>query len=497
VKVLNEPLIDINGDGKPDNFDFLKTGRSQFISLMGTDKPALDIDGDGILDIDINADNIPDKVVDDGRGNPVYFIVDKDGAARPVSDQGLAMSAWNSNSTDLSLSWPIPSSTGDVTGYQLAVGESFEKYDSFSFGWKSAGLVSSGTVTGLALPVPKITRLTQPFGPSDPSFFVEDATRYFNQGRLAIGSEIVGALRVSNTEFQVLSGQTGCPGTTGRGCSGTLPSQHLPGEIVSDGLVLASVRGITGPPSAPTGYVPSEAGRPLVVYRIDATPPGAPPTVRPQVPPGQPSGSSFVVAWDASNDNESGVMVYEVQERTGTDPVWKSLGAITAVKTGGVVNNSYQVGNPASNPSEAPRKSGLFLSYRVRSYNYAGLASVWSAESASVATTVITSVIGEVSNYPNPFDTRKGGPYGKTVITYELGADSDATITIYDLLGYVVRTFKFNPGEMGGRLGSNRIEWDGKNGMGRLVSKGGYIARIKVGSNLGTATAIRKIGVIH
>ena len=34
-------------------------------------------------------------------------------------------------------------------------------------------------------------------------------------------------------------------------------------------------------------------------------------------------------------------------------------------------------------------------------------------------------------------------------------------------------------------------------GLGRPVSKGGYIARIKVGSALGTATAIRKIGVIH
>ena len=39
--------------------------------------------------------------------------------------------------------------------------------------------------------------------------------------------------------------------------------------------------------------------------------------------------------------------------------------------------------------------------------------------------------------------------------------------------------------------------WDGKNGMGNFVSKGGYIARIKVGSSLGTATVIRKIGVIH
>ena len=74
---------------------------------------------------------------------------------------------------------------------------------------------------------------------------------------------------------------------------------------------------------------------------------------------------------------------------------------------------------------------------------------------------------------------------------------TNVKITIYDLLGYVVKTFHYQPGEMGGKLGPNFVTWDGKNGMGSYVSKGGYIARIKVGSSLGTATVIRKIGVIH
>ncbi|MEK7742913.1 MAG: FlgD immunoglobulin-like domain containing protein, partial [Elusimicrobiota bacterium] len=160
-------------------------------------------------------------------------------------------------------------------------------------------------------------------------------------------------------------------------------------------------------------------------------------------------------------------------------------------------NNSYHVGNTSSSPAERKRESNQFLTYRVRSYNNAGLASAWSTESQAVATTLATTVVDNVSNYPNPFDTRKGGPEGKTVITYTLGADSDVQITIYDLLGYVVKSIKLNPGEMGARVGPNFVEWDGRNGMGRLVSKGGYIARIKVGSGLGTATVIRKIGVIH
>ena len=55
----------------------------------------------------------------------------------------------------------------------------------------------------------------------------------------------------------------------------------------------------------------------------------------------------------------------------------------------------------------------------------------------------------------------------------------------------------FAPGSNGGKTGANFVTWNGKNGVGRNVSKGGYIARIKVGSSLGTATVIRKIGVIH
>jgi len=39
--------------------------------------------------------------------------------------------------------------------------------------------------------------------------------------------------------------------------------------------------------------------------------------------------------------------------------------------------------------------------------------------------------------------------------------------------------------------------WDGRNDAGVQVSKGGYVARIKVKATGGSATAIRKIGVIH
>ncbi|MBI4386024.1 MAG: hypothetical protein HY551_01450, partial [Elusimicrobia bacterium] len=188
---------------------------------------------------------------------------------------------------------------------------------------------------------------------------------------------------------------------------------------------------------------------------------------------------------------------YELQERAGTDPVWHTIALIPAVRARGAINNSYQVGNSTVNVTERPRPAGQFFTYRVRAYNAAGLSSGWSTEGAAVPTTLISAPISNVSNFPNPFDSRKGGPEGKTTITYTLAADSDVDITIYDLLGYVVKVFNLGPGQEGARAGPNFVVWDGRNGQGQLVSKGGYIARIKAGSSAGTATVIRKIGVIH
>lgn len=106
-------------------------------------------------------------------------------------------------------------------------------------------------------------------------------------------------------------------------------------------------------------------------------------------------------------------------------------------------------------------------------------------------------VISQVTNYPNPFDSRKPGMEGETTIAYSLAQDAKVSMVLYDLLGRRVREWTFNPGTMGGRAGSNQILWDGTNEAGQKVSKGGYIAEIQVETPNTTATVIRKIGVIH
>lgn len=103
-----------------------------------------------------------------------------------------------------------------------------------------------------------------------------------------------------------------------------------------------------------------------------------------------------------------------------------------------------------------------------------------------------SQVIESFINYPNPFDSRKE----ETIITYRLPQDYPVRLKIFDLFGYPVKEFYFTAGEMGGRSGVNTIRWDGTNGNGDKVSKGGYVCQVLVEANQ-PVQGIRKIGVIH
>jgi len=106
-------------------------------------------------------------------------------------------------------------------------------------------------------------------------------------------------------------------------------------------------------------------------------------------------------------------------------------------------------------------------------------------------------LISNVINYPNPFDSRKGGLAGQTQVAYQLERDVPVTVTLYDLLGMRVRRWQFPAGQNGGRQGINTFNWDGTNEAGQKVSKGGYIAQIEINLPGTAVSVIRKIGVIH
>ncbi|OGR88474.1 MAG: hypothetical protein A3A86_03720 [Elusimicrobia bacterium RIFCSPLOWO2_01_FULL_60_11] len=97
-----------------------------------------------------------------------------------------------------------------------------------------------------------------------------------------------------------------------------------------------------------------------------------------------------------------------------------------------------------------------------------------------------------LTNYPNPFNSRAEA----TFIAYTLPTDQPVKVRIYDLFGYRVKEFNFAPGEMGARLGQNRISWDGTDETGQKVAKGGYVCQVTVEGDQ-PVRGIRKIGVIH
>lgn len=80
-----------------------------------------------------------------------------------------------------------------------------------------------------------------------------------------------------------------------------------------------------------------------------------------------------------------------------------------------------------------------------------------------------------LANYPNRFNP-------ETWMPYQLAADADVTVTIYDARGIVVRRLK-----LGHRMAGHYAErgkaayWDGRNGYGEQVASGVYFYHLSAG----------------
>jgi len=478
-----EPLIDINNDDIPDNFDYYGRGKCLNLSLNNTGVPTYDIDGDGLLDYEFNGDYIPDIVSDGGEGNPMYEMGDNvEGKWKTyfVTDLGAVPSAWASKTSEIAAMWN-PASGMDY--YEMTLGGNYTDPSGIKNSWQPVGNNLSGLLTGLALSPGNFTRLVTNIGSNSTEFTVGSAKAFAAEGLVYVGNEIMRVIKKDDKTFTIMD----------RGVDGSYLGPHTAwGETVSDRGYVLSVRGVT----SDGRYIPSTKGVPTHIFRIDISKPVTPGAPEPQVTSGLAAGQSYALKWDASSDEESNVASYEIQEREGENPVWRTVAAIPALRSGGAINNQYTIGSP-STPGETLRPLGRYYTYRVRSWNFSGLASGWSVISSPAGTTIGTELISSVSNYPNPVDTRKGGVEGRTALTYTLNDNAEVTITIYDLMGYVVREFSFSNGSKGGKLGPNVVLWDGKNALGGFVGKGGYIVRVKASSPKGSKTIIRKVGVIH
>ena len=91
--------------------------------------------------------------------------------------------------------------------------------------------------------------------------------------------------------------------------------------------------------------------------------------------------------------------------------------------------------------------------------------------------------------YPNPFHAGSEA----ILLSYVLGQDASVKVSIYTLLGDLVREMSLAPGSRGGVGGLNEVPWDGRNGKGELVRPGVYVARI---DGPGLSESI-KVGVLR
>lgn len=135
--------------------------------------------------------------------------------------------------------------------------------------------------------------------------------------------------------------------------------------------------------------------------------------------------------------------------------------------------------------------SGKTYYARVRAMSTAGVLGEFSQPGSGVAVWAPQAQppVAKPYNWPNPFNPRTG----TTNIGFNLSAPARVTLTIYTLQGRRVREISASESSGGNKVWS----WDGRNGEGRLVEPGGYLALIKKSYVSGSETQRFKIAVLY
>ncbi|MBI3548754.1 MAG: T9SS type A sorting domain-containing protein [Elusimicrobia bacterium] len=200
---------------------------------------------------------------------------------------------------------------------------------------------------------------------------------------------------------------------------------------------------------------------------------------------------SVQATWAPSLSGPTGLMGYLVEYRTGAAPLWRNA------KTGQVSTSQVMATRVESIGPLAISSAALFTGnaasftppvgtvfVRVSGVSGAGVQGPVSGVTQTIFGTLPAGGISEVTNYPNPFDSRTN----KTTINFTLSTASTVVIRIYNIFGGKIREINAS-----GAAGSNDVIWDGADDGGKKVSKGLYVAVLEGGG----AKVTRKIGVIH
>lgn len=88
-------------------------------------------------------------------------------------------------------------------------------------------------------------------------------------------------------------------------------------------------------------------------------------------------------------------------------------------------------------------------------------------------------VVGQIVNYPNPFDSSGG-----TTFAYTLSSDANLDILVYSIKGSVVYKKSVTSGSPGGTAGYNEVFWNGESNFGEGVGSGLYLVRLVSGGRI-------------
>jgi len=196
---------------------------------------------------------------------------------------------------------------------------------------------------------------------------------------------------------------------------------------------------------------------------------GIPVTLPPPPPPPLPPTGLEIVNLGQSGvrpqlewNTVSGADSYTIYRWFTLYPVWRSVGGTTYCN---FTDNSSTL-----------YPTGYLLKYYVKAYNeggYSGPSNIVSAQGypsgskriSEKAPIAIPDVYALDHNHPNPFNPA-------TTIRYDLPEASSVSLTIYDMMGREVRSWRLHEA-----AGYQQVVWDGKNQSGRLAPAGIYIYR--------------------
>jgi len=173
------------------------------------------------------------------------------------------------------------------------------------------------------------------------------------------------------------------------------------------------------------------------------------------------TGQAVVLEW--ATESETDNLGFILERAEGASAAWQ---VIASYQTEAALSSR---GNSSSRNeysfTDNTTQAGTRYSYRLSDVNKNGDITVLSSLSINVAALPLTTTLAKA--YSNPFNPR-------TLIAYELAADGEVSLTVYDMLGRKVRELQTGHKP----AGSYQVTWNGADDNGVPLASGSYLVRL-------------------